>query len=81
VDSYYRLWYVAGMHPTGSWPSVRRAAARLGSSRQYTEREIAKGRLRAVETALGRLVDPESLEQYLRERDRRRALRKARRRG
>lgn len=45
------------------WLTVPTAAKRLGISNMSTYRAIEAGRMRAVETPLGILVDPASVEQ------------------
>jgi len=50
------------------WWTVPTAAKRLGISAVSTYRAIAFGRLRVVETPLGVLVDPASVEEYARTR-------------
>jgi excisionase family DNA binding protein len=50
------------------WLTVPTAAKRLGISNMSTYRAIEAGRIRVVETPLGILVDPASVEQYARTR-------------
>jgi excisionase family DNA binding protein len=50
------------------WLTVPTAAKRLGISNVSTYRAIGSGRLRVVETPLGVLVDPASVEEYARTR-------------
>ena len=51
-----------------TWVSVPTAAKRLGIAPISAYRAIAFGRLRAVETAVGTLVDPASVAEYARTR-------------
>ncbi|HEX9414412.1 MAG TPA: hypothetical protein VF916_12980 [Ktedonobacterales bacterium] len=50
------------------WWTATRTARYLGISTPSTYRAIAFGRLRVVETPLGVLVDPTSVEEYARTR-------------
>ncbi len=50
------------------WLTVPTAAKRLGISAVSTYRSIERGRLHAVPTPLGLLVDPSSVEDYARTR-------------
>lgn len=51
-----------------SWLTVPQAARQLDISSVSTYQAIAAGRLRVVETPLGKLVDPASVEEYARTR-------------
>jgi hypothetical protein len=53
------------------WPAVRDVVWRLDLSQPYINRLIRLGRLRAVRTRLGFLVDPESVAAFEAERARR----------
>ena len=45
------------------WLSLNQAARRLGVTPQMTHIYCRRGKLRFIVTALGRLIDPESVEQ------------------
>lgn len=51
-----------------TWWTIPQAARRLAISPVSAYRVIAAGRLRIVETPLGRLVDPASVEEYAKSR-------------
>jgi len=63
--------------PVAEWPAVRDVVRELDLSQVYVNRLVRQGRLRAVRTRLGWLVDPESVQAYARERAQRRAVRAA----
>jgi hypothetical protein len=56
-----------------NWPAVRDVQARLGYSGVHVNRLIRTGRLHAVRTRLGYLVDPASVEDFAVARDAQRA--------
>jgi hypothetical protein len=51
-----------------TWWTTTATAKALGISPWTVRAQIARGRLRAVQTPLGALVDPASIEQYARTR-------------
>jgi len=59
--------------PVAEWPAVRDVVRELDLSQVYINRLVRQGRLRAVRTRLGWLVDPESVKTYARQRAERRA--------
>jgi excisionase family DNA binding protein len=58
------------------WPAVRDAMRTLDVSDTYVARLIRQGRIRAVHTRLGYLIDPESLAAFAAERTTRARLMK-----
>jgi hypothetical protein len=50
--------------PSVEWPSVRDVMRDLDMSQVYVNRLVNQGRLRAVRTRLGWLVDPESVAEF-----------------
>lgn len=55
-----------------TWPSVRDAARRLDYSVMHISRLVRNGKLQAVRTRVGWLIDPESVAAYEAERETRR---------
>jgi excisionase family DNA binding protein len=56
------------METIAEWVSVHDAALRLGIARLSVREAIERGRIRAVRTRLGYLIDPESVEDFARTR-------------
>ncbi len=56
------------MREIGTWLTVSEAAKKIGISRQALYPYLHDGRLRAVETRAGFLVDPAAVERMARER-------------
>ena len=54
--------------PTG-WLTTSQAARRMERSAKWTRQLAERGALRSVQTALGRLIDPESVDELRRARD------------
>ena len=50
------------------WPSVRDVADELGISNVYAHKLVHTGKLRYVQTRLGKLIDPQSLRVFAAER-------------
>jgi hypothetical protein len=61
------------------WWGSKSAALRLGYGQGHTIVLARQGKLRHVDTEIGMLIDPDSVEQYIRERERKRAEKGARR--
>jgi hypothetical protein len=59
--------------PVAEWPAVRDVVRELDLSQVYINRLVRQGRLRAVRTRLGWLVDPKSVRAYAQERAEKRA--------
>lgn len=59
------------------WPAVRDVQVRLGYSGVHVNRLIRTGRLHAVRTRLGYLIDPASVEDFAVARDAQRKHREA----
>jgi hypothetical protein len=57
------------------WASIRDAMRELDLSQPYVNRLVRGGKLRAVRTRLGWLVDPESVATFAQERAAKRAAR------
>lgn len=49
------------------WISTKTAAFRMGYGQSYVAKLARQGKLRFVETELGLLIDPESVEEFKRE--------------
>lgn len=47
-----------------NWPAARDVQARLGFSGPYVNQLVRTGRLHAVKTRLGYLIDPQSVEAF-----------------
>jgi hypothetical protein len=59
------------------WPSVRDVVRELDLSQVYVNRLVRQGRLHAVRTRLGWLVDPQSVAEFQAEREARQQKRSA----
>ena len=60
------------MSEIGKWPSVKDVAARLGYTKQYVTTLFHTGKLRGISTRVGILIDPASVDEFMRQRDARR---------
>lgn len=52
-----------------TWPSIKQVANQLGMAQAYINKLVRQGTLRSVKTALGALVDPESVKEFAHKRD------------
>lgn len=64
----------AVMAEFATWPSARDAARRLDYSVMHISRLVRSGKLQAVRTRIGWLIDPESVAAYEVERETQKAV-------